>query len=107
MQIQSLAPRSSKIQDFDAKLQVLHQWMQKQVVTLIGPFLSFILTFHEHKPHKILNVMLNPHFKGLKLVIQYVGNEITLWIEGEYDRYGLFLYLVHEYVLEFEPNCCN
>jgi hypothetical protein len=53
----------------------------KNIVTIIGPFLSFMLTFHEHKAHKILNVMLDPHFKRLKLVIQYVGNEITLWIE--------------------------
>lgn len=69
------------------------------MVTIVSP--------SEHKAHKLLNVMLNLHFEGLKLVIQYFGNEITLWIEGEYDRYGLFLFLIHEYVLEFEPNCCN
>ncbi len=58
----------------------------KTFVTIISRVLSFMLTFHEHKAHKILNVMLDLHFKRLKLVIQYVGNEITFWIEGEYDR---------------------
>ncbi len=67
MQTQSLAPRSSKIQDFDVELQVLHEQMQKQVVTIVGPFLSFMLTFHEHKAHKLLNLMLNLHFEGLKI----------------------------------------
>lgn len=42
-------------------------------------------------------MMLHPHFKGLRLVIQYVGKEKTHLIVGEYDRYVLFPLLVHVY----------
>jgi hypothetical protein len=42
-------------------------------------------------------MMLHPHFKGLKLVIQYVRKEKTHLIASEYDRYVLFLLLVHVY----------
>jgi hypothetical protein len=41
--------------------------------------------------------MLHPHFKGLRLVRQYVGKEKTHLIAGEYDRYVLFPLLVHVY----------
>lgn len=42
-------------------------------------------------------MMLDLDFKGLGLVIQYVGKEITHLIIGEYDRYVLFPLLVHVY----------
>jgi hypothetical protein len=41
--------------------------------------------------------MLDPHFKGLGLVIQYVGKEKVHLIIDEYDRYDLFPLLVHAY----------
>jgi hypothetical protein len=42
-------------------------------------------------------MMLRPRFKGLRLVIQYVGKEKAHLIASEYDRYVLFLLLVHVY----------
>jgi hypothetical protein len=41
--------------------------------------------------------MLDPHFKGLGPIIQYVGKEKTHLIIGQYDRYVLFSLLVHVY----------
>jgi len=41
--------------------------------------------------------MLDPRFKGLGLVIQYVGKEKNTLIVNEYDRYVLFPLLVHVY----------
>jgi hypothetical protein len=41
--------------------------------------------------------MLDSHFKGLRLVIQYVEKEKVHLIIGEYDRYDLFPLLVHVY----------
>ncbi len=69
--------------------------MQKQMVIVLQPFLSFFLSFQECKAHNMLSMMLNPHFKGLGLVIQYVGKEKVALIVGEYDRYVLFPLLVH------------
>ncbi len=45
----------------------------------------------------MLSMMLNPHFKGLGVVIQYVGKEKDALIAGEYDMYVLFPLLVHVY----------
>ncbi len=60
--------------------------MQKQVVQVLNPFLSFMASFQKVKTHNMLAMMLHPCFKGLGLVIQYVGKERTLHIVGEYDR---------------------
>jgi hypothetical protein len=42
-------------------------------------------------------MMLDPRFKCLRLVIQYVGKEKAHMIIGEYDMYVLFSLLVHVY----------
>jgi hypothetical protein len=41
--------------------------------------------------------MLNPHYKGLGLIIQFVGKERTLQIANEYDRQVLLPILIFEY----------
>jgi hypothetical protein len=43
----------------------------------------------------MLNLMLDPRFKGLGPIIQYVGKEEAHLLIGEYDKYVLFLWLVH------------
>jgi len=42
-------------------------------------------------------MMLDPRYKGLGLVIQYVGKEKAFQIASEYDRAILFLLLVCAY----------
>ncbi len=71
--------------------------MQKQVVTIRQPFLSFLLSFQEFKAHNMLNMMLDARSKNLRLVIQYVGKEKVALIISEYDMYVLFPLLVHVY----------
>jgi hypothetical protein len=71
--------------------------MQKQVVTIFKPFHSFVLSFQEHKAHNMLSMMLDPCFKSLGLVIEYVGKEKVVLIAGEYGMYVLFPLLVHAY----------
>jgi hypothetical protein len=72
-------------QDFDGQLQTLKVQMQKQVVAILESFLSFFLSFQPYKIHNMLALMLNPQYKGLGLVIQYVGKEQAFQILGEYD----------------------
>jgi hypothetical protein len=45
----------------------------------------------------MLSMMLDPHFKRLGLVIQYVGKEKIHLFIGEYDRYDLFPLFIHAY----------
>jgi hypothetical protein len=77
--------------------------MKKEMVTVLNAFFSFMVTFQEHKAHNILSMMLDPCYKGLRLVIQYVGRNKTMQIGGEYDSYVLFPFLVHAYK-NFNPN---
>ncbi len=64
-----MEPISLETHDFDAELQVLQQHIQKQVVIVLQPFLSFLLSFQEHNTHNMLSMMLDPCFKRLGLVI--------------------------------------
>jgi hypothetical protein len=59
--------------------------MQKQVVAILESFLSFLLNFQPCKIDNMLTLMLDPQYKGLRLVIQYVGKEHAFKILGEYD----------------------
>jgi len=44
----------------------------------------------------MLAIMLDPHYKGLGVVIQYVGKNRAFQIVGEYDKLVLFaLLFVH------------
>jgi hypothetical protein len=47
-------------------------------------------SFQKAKAHNMLAMILDLHFKGLGLVIQYVDKERTLHIAGEYDHRVLF-----------------
>jgi hypothetical protein len=50
--------------------------------------------FPHYKAHIMLDMMLDPHYKGLGVVIQYVGKNKVLQIVGEYDKLVLFPFLV-------------
>lgn len=39
--------------------------MQEQMVHVLNPFFSFVISFWKTKAHNILVMMLNPHHKGL------------------------------------------
>ncbi len=54
------APKTSKTQDFDAKIQAIDTKTSGNNLTT----LSFVLFFQEHKSHNTLNMMLDPCFKG-------------------------------------------
>jgi len=51
--------------------------------------------------------MLDPQYKGLRLVINYVGKEQTLQIVIEYDKHVLFLLLVCTYKVLNPGDTCE
>jgi hypothetical protein len=91
-----LTPDSIESQDFDRELQVFQQHMQKQVIQVLEPFLLFMLCSQFHKVHNMLAMMLDSHYKGLGLVIQYFGKERALQ-SREYDRAIFFPLFVYAY----------
>ncbi len=97
MQVDCLKPNSNDIQDFDGELQILQQCTQKQRVQVLDHFFSFMFSFQPQKAHNMLTIMLNPCYKNLGLVIQYVNKEKALHIVDEYDRQLLFPLLVWAY----------
>jgi hypothetical protein len=52
----------------------------------------------------MLALMLDPHFKGLGLVIQYVGKERVLQVASDYDIQILFPLLVCAYKVLNQTN---
>jgi hypothetical protein len=48
--------------------------------------LSFMIYFQTYKVHNMLAMMLNPCYKSLGLVIQYVSKETTFQIVSEHDK---------------------
>jgi hypothetical protein len=71
--------------------------MQSKVVQAINPFLSFMHFFQKAKTHNMLCIMLDPCYKGLGLVIHFVGKEKTLQIIGAYDNEVFFPLLISTY----------
>jgi hypothetical protein len=71
--------------------------MKKEVVQVLNPFLSFVVSFQKAKTHNMLCMMLDPCYKGLGLAIQFVGEERAWQIVGEYDRWLSFSLLVSAY----------
>jgi hypothetical protein len=60
--------------------------MQRQVVGVLSTFFSFMFFFQKPKVHTMLCMILNPYYKGLGIVIKFVGKERALQIVSEYDR---------------------
>lgn len=63
----------------------------------MDPFLSFLFFFQTYKTHKYVGNDVRFHYKGLGLVIQYVGKDKTIQVVDEYDRQILVLLLVCAY----------
>ncbi len=45
------------------------------MVGVLKPLLSFMVGFQACRAHNMLAMTLDPHYKGLGLVINYVGKE--------------------------------
>jgi hypothetical protein len=60
MHVENLTFNSNETQDFDDEFKSLKVCMQKQVIIVLEPFLSFMLGFQPRKVHNMLALMLDP-----------------------------------------------
>jgi len=67
------------------------------VIVVLEPFLSFMFFFQPSKVHNMLALMLDPHYKGLGLVIRYVGKQRVFHVIDKYDKEVLFLLFLCAY----------
>lgn len=71
--------------DFDGDLLAFKMRMREEVLGVLEPFLSFATVFSRRKAHNMLALMLDPRFKGLGLVRDYVGADKVVGIVFDYD----------------------
>ncbi len=60
--------------------------IQKQVVNVLNLLFSFMVSFLKIKSHNMFAMMLDLYYKGLGLIIQFVGKRRTLQITSEHDH---------------------
>lgn len=66
MQVDSMTFDTNETQDFDSEIQFLQQCMQKQLVQVLNPFLSFMIYFQTSKIHNnMLTMMINTHSNSI------------------------------------------
>ncbi len=56
-----------------------------QVINILSPFLAFALTYNQAKVHNMLAIMLDPHFKNMKVILDFVGHAHAIQIVTNYD----------------------
>jgi len=59
--------------------------MQKQVNVVLQPFFHFMDFFQPAKAHNMVALMLDPRFKDLTLVRDYVGHFFAIEIATTYN----------------------
>ncbi len=60
------------------KVKKLGANMQKQVAFILRPFLDFVDCFKLSKVHNMVVLMLDPRFKDLSLIGDYVGHSFAI-----------------------------
>ncbi len=70
---------------FDVKLIIFQNNMRIEVLKVIKPFLQFLQAYDSHQVHNTLTVMLDPRFKSLRVVENYVGHGACICLVAEYD----------------------
>jgi len=71
--------------EFDTKLGILYGKMVLEVINVLESFLAFAMTFNATARHNMSVLQLNPRFKGLKCIMEYVGRDKVATIVKEYD----------------------
>jgi hypothetical protein len=59
--------------------------MRIEVVKVIKYFLLFLQAYDLHQVHNMLVLMLDPRFKSLRVVENYVGRGTCICLDAEYD----------------------
>jgi hypothetical protein len=76
---------ASEKMDMRTKVKKLGANMQEQVALVLRPFLDFMDCFKFSKAHNMVGLMLDPQFKDLSLVGDYVGHSSVMGIVVAYD----------------------
>ena len=90
-----LAVPTLRYGQMDSELQLLYGRMAFEPIEVIKPCLAFAVDFTCEKVlYIMLSLMLDPMYKGLQVIIDYVGREKAMHIVAEYDQLVLVPLLV-------------
>ena len=64
----------------DSELQLLYGRMAFESIEVIKPCLEFAVDFTCEKAHDVLSLMLDPRYKGLHVIIDYVRRKKAMYI---------------------------
>ena len=79
---------------FDSKLEVLQLQVMSKVINALNPYLSFTISYLSKHTCNMSALMLDPRYRGLSLVKDYVGTRRASQVVAETDQNALFPSLV-------------
>jgi hypothetical protein len=71
--------------EFDVKFEILYGKMAFEVINVLKLFLAFVMTFNVSIAQYMCTLQLDPSFKGLQCIMEYVGRDKVVTIMEEYD----------------------
>jgi hypothetical protein len=72
--------------------------MMGQVLNALGPFLAFFESYITTKAHNMLVIMLDPHFKNMKVIPIFLSDSLTFQVVAKYDVKIVYPLLVQAYL---------
>jgi len=82
---------------FDTKLLLLTNRMWLEVNHVLAPFLDCLHEFDPKKAHMMLTLMLDPWFKDLSIINNYVGRDMATIVATRHDFEILIPFLCSTY----------
>lgn len=83
-----------RVGDFESEIEMLKMRMAREAIGVLKPFLAFAVVFSESKAYNMLALMLDPRFKGLECIIEYIGVAKAKEIVQSYDTAVLIPFLI-------------
>ncbi len=71
---------------FKLELEIPYMWMATKAINVLQPFLSFASTFESHRTHNMLDLILDPMYRNLQCITNFVGMDKDKINFFEYDK---------------------
>jgi len=65
---------------FNVEFEILNKTMWQEVMKVIKTILQFLKTFDSCQVHNMLALMVDPHYKSLRVVENYMGHGNAIYL---------------------------
>ncbi len=79
---------------FDVEFHILNKNIFQEVLKVIKPILQFLIVFDSFRVHNVLALMLDPCYKSLWVVENYVGCGNAIHLACEYDMKKIISFMM-------------